>query len=123
MVSSSPMESRPTRGSVAILPDDLRVHVAHDGELDEVVGVGVDVGADVEQERGGAAAVGRTVASAGRSTPGVAQDHLGGGHGSSGVAGGHKARGLSVAHQSKPDAQGRIALARAPPAPPSRACQ
>ena len=31
--------------------DVAGVHVAHDGELDEVVGVGVDVGAYVEEER------------------------------------------------------------------------
>ena len=48
------MERRPTRG-LSILRTLLGVHVAHDGELDEVVGVGVDVGAYVEQQRGDAA--------------------------------------------------------------------
>ena len=42
--SSSPMESRPTRG-LGDAENVAGVHVAHDGELDEVVGVAVDVGA------------------------------------------------------------------------------
>ena len=40
---------------VGNLEDVLGVDVPHDGELDEVVGVGVDVGADVEQEGRGSA--------------------------------------------------------------------
>jgi hypothetical protein len=49
--------------------DVARVHVAHDGELDEVVGVAVDVGADVEQQGWAAGDRGQNGARAGRWTP------------------------------------------------------
>ena len=40
---------------VGDVQDIAGVHVAHDGELNEIVGIAVDVGADIEQKRWGAA--------------------------------------------------------------------
>ena len=48
--SSSPTDSRPTRG-LAHAQDVPGVDVAHDGVLGEMPGLRIDVGADVEQDR------------------------------------------------------------------------
>ena len=91
--------------------DGAEVDVAHDGELLQVLRLGVDVGANVDQDGGRALRGGKHSGECRTIDAGnCAQDHLGGGHGGAGVAGGDKARGLAVAHQAQPDAHGRVAL-------------
>ena len=91
---------------------DLKVLVAHDGELLQILRLGIDVGTHIDEDGGGALGGGkngsqrRTIDAGNR-----AQDHLGGGHGRSGIAGSDEAFGFAVAHQAKADAHGRIALA------------
>ena len=69
LVSSSPIDSRPTRGRLDA-ERDPRVHAAHDGELQQMLRPALDAGADVEQHRRLPCVVGIVAASAGRSTPG-----------------------------------------------------
>ena len=69
LVSSSPIDSRPTRGRST--PSTTRAYdAAHHGELQQVLRPALDVGAGVEQHRR-PRRVGIAAASAGRSTPGI----------------------------------------------------
>ena len=87
------------------------VDVAHEGELDEVFGVGVDVGADVEEKRGVAVGGGQGGGEGGPIDSGEhAEDHLGGGHGGAGVAGGEEAGGLPFADELEADAHAGVAF-------------
>ena len=66
--ASSPTESRPTRGSLD--PEHgLAEGGAEEGELDQVLGADLGVGADVEKEHGACRGPGAATASAGRWTP------------------------------------------------------
>jgi len=83
---------------VGDLEDVFGVHLAHDGELDEVVWVAVDVGANVE-EQGRDAVDGRQDGGEGGAIDAGehAQDHLCSSHGGAGVAGGEEAGGAAGA--------------------------
>src|ERR1019366_9353578 len=89
-----------------------KVNVAHDGELLQVLRLGIDISADVDED-GGRALRGRKYrGQCGAVHAGdCAQNHFGGRHGRAGVAGGDKTGGLAVAYQAKTDAQGRVTLA------------
>ena len=89
------------------------VDLAHDGELLEVLRLGIDVGAHVEQDGGAAARGGedggqrRAIDSRQR-----AEHHLGGGHRGAGVAGGDESGGRAVAHQAQPTRMDEFFLVR-----------
>src|SRR5215472_6114400 len=89
----------------------LGVHVAHNGELDQVVRIAVDVGADVEQDAGHAGGGGKdggqcgTVDSVER-----AQDHFRRRHGGTGITGGDEAAGAALTDHLQTDSHGAVAL-------------
>ena len=104
------MESRPTRGCVD-LEHAAGIHLAHHGELLQVMRLAVHVRAYVEQHAGIAFGRGhgrgqRRAVDAGQR----AQHHLGRGHGRASIAGGHKTRRLALAHQLQAHAQRAVAL-------------
>lgn len=89
--------------------DALGVDLAHEGELDEVLGVGVDVGTDVEQGAGGAGGGGKDGGEGGAVDAGEgAEDHFGGGHGGTGVTGGDEAAGDALADKLEADTHGGV---------------
>ena len=95
---------------VGDLEDVAGIHGAHDGELEEIFGVGIDVGAYVQQQ-GGAADGGDDGGEGGAVDAGeAAEDHLGGCHGGAGVACGEEALGEAFADALEADAHGGIAL-------------
>ena len=88
-----------------------RVDVSHDGELDEVVGVAIDVGTDVEQDGRNALRGGQDGGEAWAMDSGEhSQDHLGGGHGGAGVSRGEEAGGRAIAHHAQAYAHGGVSL-------------
>jgi len=89
--------------------DVAGVDLAHEGELDEVCGVGVDVGTDVEQGAGEAGSGGEDGGEGGAVDAFEgAEDHFGGGHGGTGVAGGDEAVGVAFADEPEADAHGAV---------------
>jgi hypothetical protein len=109
LVSSSPIESRPTR--VGASEDGTEINLAHHGELLQIVSVAIDVGAHVEQH-GACSHSGRK----NRSQRGTihsgqrAQDHLGRGHGCAGVSGGDESGRFAFANQANAHVHGRLLL-------------
>ena len=110
LLSSSPIESSPTRGCLHA-ENRTAINLAHHRELLQVDGCAIDVRAHVEQnrrrvqDRGESRRQRRTVHARQR-----AQHHFGRGHGRARVARSHKARGAPFAHQPQSDADRRIAL-------------
>ena len=77
----------------------------------EIVGLAVDVCADIEQDAGISGGTGHWRGQGGAVDTGQrAQDHFGGGHGCAGVAGGDEAGGLALADQLEADAHGAVFL-------------
>ena len=104
LVSSSPIESSPTRGSLIL--STVRAYISPiTANCARFCGLQSTLAPTSSSTHGLPEALGMGVASAGRSTPGQrAQHHLGRGHGRAGVARGHKARRLALAHQLQPHA-------------------
>ena len=89
----------------------LGVHVAHHGELDEVIGIAVDVCADIEQKRRDTVDGGKNLGERGAVDAGEhAENHLCGGHGGAGVSCGEEASGAAFADHFEADAHGGVAL-------------
>ena len=87
------------------------VDVAHDGELLQILRLGIDVRADVDEDGRRALRGGKNRGQRGTiNARDRAQHHLGGGHGRAGIAGGDKSVGLAVAHQAKAHAHRGVAL-------------
>ncbi len=98
-------------GRKAVGKNRAEIHVAHDGELLQILRLGIDVGAHVDQD-GRRALRGRenrrqrrTIHSGQR-----AQHHLGGGHARAGIAGADEPGGLAFAHQAQSHAHRGVAL-------------
>src|SRR5437868_2093638 len=91
--------------------DFSAVSLTHYGELLQVLRLAIDVGANVEQDRGGSQ---RRRKNCGQRWTVYARqgakNHLGGSHGRPGIPRTHKARGLSFAYQSQANLHGRVAL-------------
>src|SRR5208283_1779619 len=89
--------------------NSAEVHVAHDGELLQILRLGIDVRTDVNKNGGGALGGGKNGGKRGTVHAGDgAQNHLCGGHRRARVAGGYETGGLAVAHQAKSDTQRRV---------------
>ena len=108
LCSSSPMESRPTRGLRGV-EDDARIDLAHDRELRQHLGIAIDVGADVDDHHRGAFEGREDRRQRGAVDAGHdALHHLGGGHDGAGVAGRNEAVRDAFAHQARRDTDGRV---------------
>ena len=91
--------------------DVAGIHVAHDGELEEVVWVAIDVGANVEQDGGDSERCGQDGGEAwAMNSSEHSQNHFGCGHGCAGVPGGEETGGGAFADHAQPDAHGGVSF-------------
>src|SRR3954452_1192463 len=93
-------DARSMRGMELGAEDGAEIDLAHDGELLEVVGLGVDVGADVEKDSSGPGRCREDRSQRGTIDTGeCAENHLGGGHRGTGISGTDETSGVAFTNE------------------------
>ena len=111
LCSSSPIESRPTRGRFDF-EHQARIDLAHQAELLQHLGFAIDIGADIDHNDRSAFVGGKHAGERGTIDAGhFAEHHLGDGHAGAGVAGGEEAVGLARSDQARADVHRAFLLA------------
>jgi len=98
-------------GGKASAEDGAEINFSHDGELLEVVGLAIDVGANIKHDGCGVGGGGEDGGQGGAVHSGQnAEDELCGDHCGAGVSGGDEARGGAVFYETETDTHGGVTL-------------